>query len=155
MVVWVLVTMSILWGLVLSSRLLRGRATPGWVLDLHRYLGGLSVAFVGIHIAGLVADNYVHFGWSEILVPMGVGWRPGAVAWGIAGFYALIAIEVTSLLRPYIPRKVWRSTHYLSIPLFGACTVHGLQSGRDAGNILLLPSLAFLSSPFWCWFESR
>lgn len=133
-VVWILVTMSILWGLALSSRLLRGRATPGWVLDLHRYLGGISVVFVGVHIGGLVADNYVHFGWADILLPMQVTWRPGAVAWGIAGFYALVAIEVTSLLRTRIPRRVWRLAHYLSMPLFVACTVHGLQAGKDSGN---------------------
>ena len=28
--------------------------------------------FTGVHLVGLVADSYVHFGWKEIFVPMAV-----------------------------------------------------------------------------------
>ena len=40
-VAWATVTASILWGLTLSSRLVRKRGVPAWLLDLHRYLGTL------------------------------------------------------------------------------------------------------------------
>src|SRR3954447_23757356 len=95
-VAWATVTASILWGLTLSSRLVRKRGVPAWLLDLHRYLGTLSVVFVAIHLAGLVADNFVYFGWSELLVPMSSPWRTGAVAWGIVAFYFLVAIQISS-----------------------------------------------------------
>ena len=45
-VAWATVTASILWGLTLSSRLVRKRGVPAWLLDLHRYLGTLSLVFV-------------------------------------------------------------------------------------------------------------
>lgn len=129
---WMLLTASVIWGLLLSARILNRRTTPGWLLDLHRYLGAISIMLTGIHIAGLVGDNWLHIGWSETLVPMASAYRPGAVAWGVVALYLLVAIEITSLVRSRIPRKVWRMTHYLSFPLFVMCTVHGLRAGTDS-----------------------
>jgi predicted ferric reductase len=131
---WVVVTVSIMWGLLLSARILNRHTAPGWLLDLHRYLGALSIVFMGVHVGALVADNWLHFGWTETLVPMSSTWRPGAVAWGIAAFYMLAAIELTSLLKRWIPRKLWRATHVVSFPLFAASTVHGIQAGKDSSN---------------------
>jgi predicted ferric reductase len=128
---WMLMSASVIWGLLLSARVLNRHTTPGWLLDLHRYLGAAAIVFTAIHIGGLVGDNWLHVGWTEVLVPMGSKWRPGAVAWGVASFYLLLAIEITSLLKPRLPRRVWRATHYLSFPLFIASTVHGLQAGKD------------------------
>jgi predicted ferric reductase len=128
---WMLMSASVVWGLLLSARVLNRHTTPGWLLDLHRYLGAAAIVFTAIHIGGLVGDNWLHVGWNEVLVPMGSKWRPGAVAWGVASFYLLLAIEITSLLKPRLPRRVWRATHYLSFPLFIASTVHGLQAGKD------------------------
>ena len=68
-VAWALLTTSVISGLLLSTRLTNGRPTPAWILDLHRFLAGTAVAFTGLHIVGLVADNYVHFGAADLLVP--------------------------------------------------------------------------------------
>lgn len=130
-VAWVLLTTACLWGLAVAGRLRRRPMTPAWLLDLHRHLGGLAVVFVALHVAGLMGDKYIHFGLAEVFVPLASSWRPGAVAWGVAGLYLLIAVEVTSLVRRSLPRRVWRATHMLSFPLFAASTVHLLQSGTD------------------------
>lgn len=137
MVAWALVTASILWGLTLSSRLIRKRGVPAWLLALHRYLGTLSIVFVVVHLLALVADNYVYFGWKELFVPMATTWRPGPTAWGIAGFYLLVAIQITSWLMRRLPRKVWHTIHLSSFVLFVAGTVHGFQSGADRANRLV------------------
>ena len=135
LVAWLLLAASVLWGLLLSTRILGRRPGGPWLLDLHRYLGGIAVVFVAIHIAGLVADDFVYFGWSEVLVPMASEWRPGAVAWGVVGFHLLVAVEVTSLLRRHlIPETIWRRVHYLAFLLFGFSTVHAIQSGSDITN---------------------
>ena len=77
-VAWATVTASILWGLTLSSRLVRKRGVPAWLLDLHRYLGTLSLVFVLVHLGGLWADNFVYFGWREMFIPMKSPWKTGA-----------------------------------------------------------------------------
>ena len=78
-VAWATVTASILWGLTLSGRLVRKRGVPAWLLDLHRFLGTLSVVFVAIHVFGLWADNFVYFGWRELFIPM-MSPRPGVAS---------------------------------------------------------------------------
>jgi DMSO/TMAO reductase YedYZ heme-binding membrane subunit len=59
-----------------------------------------------------------------------------AVAWGIVGLYLLLAVELTSLVRRRLPRRLWRAVHALSFPLFALATVHGLTAGTDRGNLL-------------------
>jgi len=134
---WWLVAASVFWGLLLSTRVLSGKPRPAWLLDLHRFLGATAVVFTGIHLGGLVADDYTHFGWSSLFVPMASAWRPGAVAWGIAGFYLLAAIELTSLARKHIPNRLWRGVHFASFPLFMLTTVHAFVAGTDHGNVAL------------------
>ncbi|MCP3933782.1 MAG: hypothetical protein GY708_00265 [Actinomycetia bacterium] len=134
-VAWVLLALSMCWGLLVSTRAANSAGRPANILELHRYLSLLSVLFTGIHIAGLVADDYVHFGWSETLVPWASEWRPTAVAWGVLGLYLLIAIELTSLLRKHLPRRIWRAIHMASFGLFVFATLHGIQAGTDMGNL--------------------
>jgi DMSO/TMAO reductase YedYZ heme-binding membrane subunit len=136
-VAWALCAISVVWGLLLSSRVLGRRVSGPKLLDLHRYLGGLAVVFTGVHIAGLVLDESVHFGFVEVLVPMASEVFPGAVAWGVVAFYLLIAVEVTSLLRRRIGERVWRSVHYASFAVFLLGTIHGLKAGTDAENPLI------------------
>jgi predicted ferric reductase len=135
LVAWAIVTLSILWGLALSTRLIRRRGIPAWLLDLHKFLGTLSIVFVGVHLLALWADNFVYFGGRELFVPFASPWRPGAVAWGIAATYLLVAIQVTSWMMKRLPRKVWHSVHLLSIPMFVFSTLHGFTSGADNKNL--------------------
>ena len=141
-VAWAMLAASVMWGLALSTKVLRGRPRPNWILDLHRFLGGTALVFTGIHVLSLVLDSYVHFGLVEILVPVTGTWHPVAVSWGVISLYLLLAIEVTSLLRKRISKRVWRSTHYLSFPLFLLSTVHALSAGTDRAAVLLRTMIA-------------
>ncbi|MFN8035920.1 MAG: ferric reductase-like transmembrane domain-containing protein [Acidimicrobiia bacterium] len=133
---WILVTASVAWGLVLSTRVSR-TARPAWLLDLHRFLGLLSVVFVGVHLGALAADSYTHWGPADLLVPLASAWKPGPVAWGVVALYVLLAVEVTSLLFSRIPRRFWRTVHASSYGLFVLATIHGVLAGTDAANPLV------------------
>jgi predicted ferric reductase len=143
LVAWALLAAGMLLGLLLSTRVAR-RPRPAWVLDLHRFLGGAGVVFVAIHVASIVLDGYVDFGLSQVLVPLAAAWHPVAVAWGIVGFYLLLAVELTSLLRAYLPKRVWRATHFLSFPLFVSATTHLLSAGTDRHSGLVRTSVVIL-----------
>jgi len=108
---------------------------PAWLLDLHKFLGTLSVVFVAIHLLALWADNFVYFGPRELFVPFASAWRTGAVAWGITATYLLVAIQLTSWAMKKLPRRLWHRVHLLSIPMFVMVTVHGFTSGADAANL--------------------
>ena len=131
-VAWGLLAASVLWGLALSTKAFGKRPRPNWLLDLHQWLGTLTMIFLGVHVAGLMLDSYVDFGLTDVLVPFASSWDPSAVAWGIVAFYLLLAVELTALGRRYLPKKVWRSVHYLSFPVFVLATIHGVAAGTDA-----------------------
>jgi DMSO/TMAO reductase YedYZ heme-binding membrane subunit len=131
-VAWGLVTTSVITGLVFSGRLVTRRPTPAWTLDLHRFLAATAVVFTGLHVAGLVADRYVHFGPAEVLVPLASSWRPGAVALGVVALHLLAAIEISSLVVRRLPRRLWRAIHLASYLLFWTATFHLLSAGTDA-----------------------
>lgn len=133
-VAWVLLTLSVCWGLFISTKAVAKASSPAWLLDLHRYLGGLAVIFTGIHLVGLVADNYVTFGWTETFIPMASSWKPGPVAFGIVGFYLLLAVELTSLAMKRLPRRLWRWIHRSSFVLYFVATYHAISAGTDAEN---------------------
>ena len=138
LVAWSLLAGSVVWGLLMTSKVLRGRVKGSWLLDLHRWLGGLAVVFTGVHVVAIMADTYVHFGLGSVLVPFVAHWHPVAVAWGIASLYLLAAVEATSLLRRRIPNVVWRRVHYASLPLFVSATLHGLSAGTDGRTPMVL-----------------
>ncbi len=133
-VAWTLTVASIVWGLALSTRALGKKPRAPWLLDLHRFLGGLAVVFVAVHLTGLFFDSYVHFGLSELFVPFASSWKPLPVAWGITGFYVLVAIEITSLLKKHLPNKFWHTIHLGSYLLYVVATIHLLTAGTDATN---------------------
>ncbi|HEX3540725.1 MAG TPA: ferric reductase-like transmembrane domain-containing protein [Acidimicrobiales bacterium] len=138
MVAWALLAASVVWGLLMTSKVIRRIARHSWLLDLHRWLGGLALVFTGVHVAAILADTYVHFGLASVLVPFVARWHPVMVAYGVASLYLLVAIEVTSLLRSRINPTLWRRVHFLSFPLFVLSTVHGLTAGSDSGTPMVV-----------------
>ena len=137
-VAWGLLCATIVWGILLSTRLMRQVDRPAWLLDLHKWFAALSIAGVAIHLAALVADSYVEFGWRELAIPMASTWRPGPVAWGIIATYFLIVIQLTSLLMKKLPRRFWYLIHLTSYVMFAMTSIHALAAGTDASNDLFL-----------------
>jgi predicted ferric reductase len=133
-VAWTLLVASVVWGLLLSVKVRPAGTTRPWILDLHRFLGGLVVVFLGVHLGALVADSTVHFGVADLAVPLASAWKPGAVAWGVVAAWLVIAIELTSLAQRHLPRRLWHAVHLASFVVFAASTVHALTAGTDASN---------------------
>jgi DMSO/TMAO reductase YedYZ heme-binding membrane subunit len=142
-VAWALILLTIVWGLVLATKVLGRRPGPAWLLSLHRYLGALAIAFVGVHVGAILLDTYTNFSLTNVLVPFTGSWHPLAVAWGIVGMYLLAAIEITSLLRHKMSNRAWRAVHLLSYFLFAMTTIHMLTAGTDA-KALIASSAAVL-----------
>jgi methionine sulfoxide reductase heme-binding subunit len=136
-VAWGASLSSIMLGLALATRALGNKPRPAWLLDLHRFTGGLTVAFLGVHLGALVADSYVHFGTADLLVPLASGWKTGAVAWGVVAMWLLVAVELSSLLMRRLPRRAWRTIHLTSYLAAVLSTIHAFTAGTDAKNPLI------------------
>jgi DMSO/TMAO reductase YedYZ heme-binding membrane subunit len=136
-VAWVVVAAAVVWGLLASTKLIRKRGVPAWILDLHRYLGTLTLVFVAVHVASIYLDSFVKFTPAQLFVPFAATWRPHAVAWGIFATYLLLAIQITSWAMRRLPRKLWHRVHVLSLPMLVIATVHGFLAGTDRSNRLV------------------
>lgn len=139
LVAWALLAGSVVWGLILSTKVLGMKPRPSWVLDLHRYLGGLGVIFSAVHILAILVDTYLPFSPVNVLLPMTSQWRPGAITWGVVSLYLLIAVQATSMMRHKLPKKVWRVTHTLAFPLFLTASLHAFTSGTDTLGAVVRP----------------
>jgi DMSO/TMAO reductase YedYZ heme-binding membrane subunit len=150
MVAWVMLTASVIWGVVLSTKAFPSTRRPAWLLDLHRWLAGLTVSFVALHIGALVADSYTHFGVAEIAVPFASSWRPGAVALGVIAAWLLLAVQLTSLAMRRLPRRVWKWVHLTSYVVFWLTSLHAAFAGTDRTSPLyLVTALASIVAVAW------
>ena len=135
-VTWGLLVASMIWGLLYATRAFGRRVAPWWLLGVHRFLGALAVVFTSVHVVALLADNYVNFGFRDVLVPFVGSWHPLAVGWGVIAMYLLVAVEVTSLAKASIPHRVWRTVHLGAYPVFALATVHALSAGTDTAAVI-------------------
>jgi hypothetical protein len=154
-VAWALLAASTIWGLWLSGRVRPMGARPAWILDLHRFLGGLATIFVGVHVGSILLDTYTHFGLTDVLVPFASSWHPLAVAWGVVALYVLLAVELTSLARDRLPQRLWRTIHVASLPLFVLSTIHYVSAGTDASNRLSLVGIGVATAAIGILFVRR
>jgi len=145
-VAWALLTGSVLWGILLATRVLKAIDRPAWLLDLHRWLSALTIFAVALHLVALYADSYVEFSVTDLMVPFFATWRPFAVALGVFATYLLAIVQVSSLLMKRLPRKIWRSIHLTSYVMFVFVTLHSFLAGHDRGASMFVSFSAVLIS---------
>ena len=133
---WLMITGSVIWGVILSTKAFPEQRRPAWILDLHRWLGGLAVGFLVLHIAGLLLHSYLRFTIADVLVPGHSAWRPGSVALGVVAAWTLVAVEGTSLAMKKLPKKVWRGIHLTSYATFWLTSLHAAFAGSDRSTFL-------------------
>lgn len=131
LVAWGLASACVLHGLLHSSRGRVRRPRASWVLDVHSFLGALTCLASVVHVAALLFDRFVGFTLTDLLVPYATRYEPGALTWGIVALDLLLVVELTSLIRSRLSRRVWHATHLLAFAVFVAASVHGLRAGTD------------------------
>jgi len=135
-VAWLTLTALVIWGIVLATNAFPEHRRPAWLLAVHRWLAWLSLGFVGLHMAALVADSYVPFGWADVLVPFASSWKRLPVAAGVLSMWGLVVVQATSLARRHLSKQAWRRFHLVSYASYWLASLHGTFAGTDATNKL-------------------
>lgn len=137
---WGLMSFSVVWGVLLSSRVFQGLDNPAWLKDLHKYLSTLTVLLASVHTTSLLLDPYVKFDAADLFIP-GVATYEGAtdlinlaLAVGVVAMYVMSFVYLTSLVMDKIPRGLWKAIHYLSYAVFFAVGIHAAFAGSDVGS---------------------
>ncbi len=134
MVAFALLSASVIWGLLVSSKLLGKFAKAKALTWFHESLGISSLAATAIHMFALSIHEYVPFTWAEILVPGRSTWKTLPVALGVVAFYALVIVIGSFYVKKHIGQKVWRGIHYASFGTFVSALLHGVFAGTDTKN---------------------
>lgn len=132
-----LLTASMVLGLGMSTRLANRIIPKPALYEIHSFISVLTLLFVLVHAGVLLFDGYAGFGSADILVPFASSYRPFATGLGVVAAWALVAVTVSSWLRPRLSYRVWRHIHYLSFGVWAAGLAHGVLAGSDAGNPLV------------------
>ena len=143
---YVLLSGSVILGLLLSGR----AKLPDWprfaLEDIHRFVGLLAGTFIVIHVGALLVDSYVPFSLTDILVPGTAPYRPISVAVGVVAAELLAALAVTNRYRKALSHGFWRRAHYLNFAVWLLALVHGIAAGTDLGTVWALALYIGLAS---------
>lgn len=129
---YMLITCSMLAGLVLKSRPFGKRVKPASVTDLHRFLTTLALAAIGVHGLALLGDTTVPVDALGLLVPGRIPYRPFWTGVGVVTAEAAVVVYASFSQRKRIGVRMWRRLHWLTYGIFVAATAHGLFAGTDS-----------------------
>ena len=131
---FVLLSVSLLWGLMVSSKVF-GRAVKAKGLQwLHESLGLAALAATVVHVVALSMDEFIDFTWVDILVPGMAEWRPLPTTLGVVALWSLAVVSLSFYAKRWIGQGAWRSIHFLSFGVFAAALLHGVFAGTDTSN---------------------
>jgi len=127
----VLLTAVVLLGIVSSKRW----QTASWprflTTGLHRNLALATLIFLAIHIVTAVVDPFTALGWQAAVIPFSSPYRRLWLGLGVVAIYFLVAIMVSSLLRPFFGQAAWRAVHWLTYLMWPIAVIHGIGTGTD------------------------
>ena len=138
LVAYLLLWLSMLFGLLMTSRM--ARLWPGGpqAFDLHQHTSLLGLAFAIFHAIILLGDRYVVTTLDQLLIPFAYqNYAPFWVGLGQLAIYGLALVGVSFYVKEHIGRNVWRMVHFLSFAIFLLALIHGIMSGSDNSNILI------------------
>jgi predicted ferric reductase len=128
----VLLTASVCLGIALAGRA-RSRRWPAFAIEeVHRSLGLLTGAFIGIHALAILVDSYVPYSLTQLLVPGAAPSRTIAVAAGVVSAELLAALAITNRFRKRLSFRFWRRAHYLNFVVWILALGHGIAAGTDS-----------------------
>jgi len=100
----------------------------------HTRLTGFGTVAALLHAAVLIVDTYSPFTWSELLIPFTAHDQPFWYGMGTLSAYGMLALLLSSDLRPKLKRPIWLAIHMLSYPIFLMALFHGIQAGTDTAQ---------------------
>ncbi len=138
---WLAAALSMIVGMMTSSRLLGRRPTIPWLVDLHRGFAGLAVIFLLVHMGSLYFDGFIQFGPLDLLVPWFAtvpGLTRNSMAWGVIAAWLIAAVQISSYLKDRLSGEIWRTIHLTSFASLGFGTLHAIEAGSDVDNPIIL-----------------
>ncbi len=131
LVTLVLLTASMVLGVLNAGRF----ATRQWprflVQGLHRNLSLLALAFLALHVGTTVIDTYTSIGLPAAFVPFVSPYKRWWLGLGAVACDLMLALTITSLARQRLGHRFWRVVHWAGYLCWPVAIAHGLGAGTD------------------------
>ena len=131
LVTLLLLTASMLLGIITAGRF----ASENWprflTVGLHRNLTLLVLVFLVLHVGTTVVDTYTSIPAAAAFIPFASHYKAPWLGLGAVALDLLIAVLVTSLLRSRLGLRAWRRLHWLAYACWPVALIHGLGTGTD------------------------
>ena len=137
---------SLVWGFLFSARATGRKLRPNWWLDLHNWLGGLALTFVGAHIVASLLYRDSGIGLLQVFVPGTAKFGAWAIGWGVVATYLFALAVFTTWPRRLRNRRWWRVIHLGSVVGMALALLHGYQSGSEASRALFKAGIVITSA---------
>lgn len=141
------VTISVLIGLLLATRLHNRPKLNRTLMSLHEHTALVGLLAIAVHGLTLLGDPWLRPGLSGILVPFAMDYRPLFTGLGvIAGLLAAL-LGLSFYARRRIGAKLWRRAHRWTLAVYVLGVVHTLGAGTDASTAWMRALLVGCSVP--------
>ena len=142
----ILSSLSVAVGLLIGTRLLRGRGGPELRVG-HEALALATLAALLVHGLTLLGDRYMHPTLADIAIPLSSGYETLWTSIGIVAFWALAVLGLSYYARGRIGVQRWRRLHRLTALAWVLGVAHSLGEGSDAGQRWFLVMTAIVVAP--------
>jgi methionine sulfoxide reductase heme-binding subunit len=129
---YVLLTLAVIAGITVKTRVLGQAARAASVVDVHRFLTTLTLGALAIHALTLVLDTTVRITPLALLVPGLSPYRPLPTGLGVLAAELMVLVVLSFRFRRRIGMRAWRALHFATYPIFLLATAHGLLAGTDS-----------------------
>jgi methionine sulfoxide reductase heme-binding subunit len=139
----VLISLSVLMGLSMATRILGRPRLKRAVARLHEHVALAALFAIAVHGLSLLGDHWLRPGLRGIAVPFAMSYRPQFTGLGIIAGYLAFLLGPSFYLRRRIGARRWRSLHRASAGVWMLAVVHTLGAGSD-GRTLWLRAVVIL-----------
>jgi predicted ferric reductase len=137
LVSYAMLALSMLFGLLLSTKVARQWPGAAAAFSLHEHASILALALALFHGLVLLGDRHTPFGIVDVALPFGATHRPLAVGLGQLAFYGVALLVASFHVKKRLGQRAWRLLHFTSFAVFALGLVHGLALGTDRGAMTL------------------
>lgn len=138
LVTLVLLTASLVLGILNAGRFASRRWPRFVVQGLHRNLSLLALGCLALHVGTTVIDTYVSIGLQSAFIPFLSGYKRWWLGLGAIAADLMLVLVITSLLRQRIKPRLWRAIHWAGYLCWPVAIAHGLGTGTDHGTTWVL-----------------
>jgi predicted ferric reductase len=135
LVTLLLLTASVLLGILTTGRFAGGSWPRFLTAGLHRNLSLLVVTFLALHVGTTVVDKFVSIPLTAAFIPFASSYKMIWLSLGAVALDLLVALVATSLIRNRLGLRIWRWIHWAAYVCWPVALAHGLGAGTDRGTL--------------------